>query len=478
MAKLKYIETDRANLPEFPIVGGQIIHCIDTGETFFDNANTVRILTEMVVLVDSIKAVATPLRDRLYVDRHGYIDENGLLKHKEPDFATMYKLSEYGLWEQVLDSIEVSHFLSSYTEMEPAILTEEGRNKAPATLARYVYTDDGANVQDLLNQILVPKTNVVTFTVGQDDNHSPGTTFNAGAPYEGYFTSNNTLALVFLNGNLLVLKQNYKFVNENIIFTNELVQDDKVTIVYIYLAMAGRDNKISTMYTDGNYILDGTINRSKLNKTTDSYMTDDSLSIPSAKALYDSHRFLLQKINAIDPTTQIYAADSSSHNYEIVLLLRRYELQDCNTITLRVKYDIGTDCEVRINNLDPIPLYTGVDTPIKEGIIKAGQVITIRYNAQDEVFYVINPDLYKVVRDRFDYYIDGFKITGPVLKVPIGFEDYNPVYDVIDVYYENIKLFEGVNYDISNGFILLKGFSANEEDRFILERTRVIASNL
>lgn len=476
MAKLKYIETDRANLPEFAIVGGQVLHCLDTGEIFFDNANTVRVLTELVILVDSIKSVTSPLRDRLYIDRHAYVDENGLLKHKDPEFATMYKLNEFGIWEQVLDSIEVSFFLSSYVEMEPAILNEEGRNKAPATLARYVYTDDGANVQDLLNQIIIPKSAVVSFTIDGNE-HAVGTTYNATLPFENYFSNSNSAALVFLNGKILS-DIDYKFINENIVFTNELILNDVITIVYIYQANAGKDNKDSVLYTDGNYILDKSVSRNKLAKTTDSYMIDDTSVIPSAKALYDSHRTLIQKINAIDPTSQIYTADSSSHNYEIVLLIRNYQLQDCSTITLRTRYDIGTDCDVRINNFDPVPLYTNVGTPIKEGVIKAGQVITIRYNAQDEVFYIVNPDFYKVIKDRFDYFIDGVNITAPILKVPIGFEDYNPVYDVIDVYYENIRLFKDINYDIGNGFILLKGFSASEGERFILERTRVVASNL
>lgn len=475
MAKLRYIEIERNSLSEYSIVGGQIIHCSDTNEFFFDNANTVRILTQMVELVDSIRELTDPVTERVYIDRHAYIDETGAFKYKPPEEATMYILTGGGAWKEVRDSIEVSSFLTSYTEMEPAILSENGRNKAPATLAKYVFTEKGSNVQDILNHYKSTKVRVDNIEVTSDGQN----VFDVVLPNDNYFNNLVNIALVILNGQVLSSDE-YKFVrNSRLRLNQHLNSTDKLMVIYIYQVAAGDIDGVSLAYNDGGYLLNRSVATDKLAQVTDSYMLDNNHYIPTAKALYDSHRVLMQKINTIDPTGQVYTVeDDSSNKYEIVLYIRKYVLNDCNTITFRTKYDIGTDAEIYINNLNPIPLYTGLDQPIKDGIVKAGQVLTIRYNAQDERFYVINPDLYRVVKDLTEYYVDGNTINGPLATIPITFNDYNPIVDSIDVYYENIRLFEGINFIFNGNNITFKGFCINNGERVIMERTRVIASNL
>lgn len=475
MAKLKYIETNRPLLADYPIVGGQIIRCIDTNEVFFDNANTVRIMTQMVEFVDSIREVIDPVTSRVYVDRHAYIDETGAFRYKPPEEATMYIITSGGAWKEVRDSIEVSSFLTSYTEMEPAILTEEGVNKAPATLAKYVFTDKGSNVQDVLNHYKSMKGDLVIIEITQERQRQ----FDVLMPIDNYTNSSSNIALVIVNGAILPPNK-YNFArNGKLVLTDVLGLNDTLMVLFMYQVAAGDIDGVTLAYADGSYLLNRSIDTSKLSKVTDSYMVDDSLTIPTAKAVYDSHRVLMQKINTIDPTGQIFVEeDESSNNYEIVLHIGRYVLNDCNTITFRTKFDIGSDAEIYINNLNPIPLYTGIDEPIREGLVTAGQVITIRYSATLDRFYVINPDLYKVVKDVTEYFVDGTNIIGPLTSVPITFNNYNPVNDVIDVYYENIRLFNGLNYIVTGNNITFKGFCVQNGERVIMERTRVIASNL
>ena len=475
MAKLKFIQTDRANLSEYGIVGGQIIHCTDTDEFFFDNANTVRIMTQMIELVDSIKEVTDPVTQRVYIDRHAYIDEFGIFRYQPPELATMYIITDSGVWQEVRDSIEVSSFLTSYTEMEPAILQENGKNKAPATLAKYVFTENGSNVQDILNHYKSMMGDLVSVEITQDNQN----TFDVVLPSDNYFNSSSNLALVIVNGSILPSSK-YSFVrNSKLVLSTPVSPTDTLSILFMYQVAAGDIDGVSLAYSDGGYLLNRSVDTNKLAKVTNSYMVDDNNVVATAKAVYDSHRTLMQKINTIDPTGQVYTVeDDSSNNYEIVLYIKKYALSDCNTITFRTKYDIGTDAEVYINNLNPVPLYTSIDQPIKEGIVKAGQVITIRYSAQDERFYIINPDLYSVVKDLTEYYVDGVNISGPVASVPITFTNYNPVVDVIDVYYENIRLFKDLNYTVTGNSITFKGFCIQNGERVIMERTRVVASNL
>ena len=475
MPRLKYIEIPKRDLSELSIVAGQVIHCLDTKECYYDNSNTIRILSEDIEPVYSIASEANPANNRLYIDRHGTLDENNNVIYQSADHATLYIYNKLANWQQVTDTAEINSFLSSYTELEPAILEENGRNKAPYTLAKCVFTQNGDNLEDLVKEIKLFEMTSENITVEDDET----TIFNTYPPFPEYHKyPNRYFSLVFIDGQVIPDTQ-YKWLDNKLNFLGRTFNKGQVIfIIYIYMADLNTSDSRTAGYTDGSYILDNTVPAKKLQKTTNSYIEDDEESVPTAKALHDMHRDLLQKINTIDSSTQIYAADSSSNNYEIVLFIKKYVPTDCNTITLRVKYDLGSDCYIRINDFEPVPIYTAIGSTIKEGQIKAGTVISLRYNAQQQAFYLINPDLYKVVKDRFIYEIDGVKIIGPRDVIPIQFEDYKTGIDQVDVYYQNIRLFEGINYYIRNNNIVLKGFYAQNGDVFIVERTRVIASNL
>lgn len=475
MPRLKYIEIPKSDLGDLSIVSGQVIHCLDTGECFYDNSNTIRILSEDIEPVYSIGSVATPANNRLYIDRHGTLDENNNVIYQGADYATLYIYNKLANWQQVTDTAEVNSFLSSYTELEPAILEENGRNKAPFTLARYVFTENGDSVEDLVKEIKLFEMNNELIEI--TDNET--TVFETHPPFPEYHKyPKRYFSVVFVDGKI-VPDKDYRWLDNKLDFLGITHYTGQVImILYIYQADLNTSDNRTAGYTDGSYILDETIPIKKLQRKTNSYTEDDEEAVPTAKALHDMHRDLLQKINTIDSSTQIYAADSSSNNYEIVLFIKKYVPTDCNTITLRVKYDLGSDCYIRINDFEPVPIYTAIGATVKEGQIKAGTVISLRYNAQQQAFYLINPDLYKVVKDRFVFEIDGAKVLGPKDVIPIEFEDFKTGIDQIDVYYQNIRLFEGINYYIRNSNIVLKGFYGNTGDVFVVERTRVIASNL
>ena len=477
MAKLVYLEVPRADIATVPIVAGQVIHCVDTGDCFYDNANTVRTLSELIIPVNSIASVSLPDHNRLYIDRHAYTDENGALKYKDASYATMYIYNNNSTWQQVLNSSEVNSFLSSYTELEPAILVQEGVNKAPVTFAKCVYTSDGDNVEDLVKEIKVLKVSQWVFKVTEDDTQSVLTE----PPYpEFYKYPKRNFYIVTVNG-ILMPPVSYKVVESVLTFDPEyrtLRKDDIVNIMYIYQADLSTSDSRTAGYTDGGYILNGSIPTNKLANVTDSYMENDENKIPSAKALYEAHKNLLQKINNIDPSTVMYVADSSSNNYELVVFIARYSPTDMNTITVRTRYDLGSDCCIRINDFEPIPIFTALNRPIQDGEVRKNTVITLRYNATLNVFYIINPDIYKVVKDRAVFTLDGVVYRGPMVQIPVGLDNFIPGSDCLDVYQNNIRLFEGINYTLNGMNITLDGYFANDGDVFVFERTRVAASNL
>lgn len=475
MPRLKYMEIPRADLAKVSIVAGQVIHCLDSGECFYDNSNTIRILSEDIITIGAIAAVGSPVHNRLYIDRHSYIDDNGALKYKGPEYATLYIYNNLANWQQVTDTAEVNSFLSAYTEVEPAVLEENGRNKAPYTLAKCVFTSDGDNLEDLVKEIKVLKMDSEEIII----DNAEVNIFNTNPPFSEYHKyPRRCFTLVSVNG--IVLPQSYyKWLDNRIQFFNrKMHQGDIINLFYIYQADLNVSDARTAGYTDGGYIINGTIPIEKLEKITNSYLNDSDQVVPTAKALYDMHRDLLQKINTIDSTTQMYVADSSSNNYEIVVFIKKYAPTDCNTITLRVKYDLGSDCQIRINDFEPVPIFTAIGTPLQDGQIRANTIISLRYNAQQNIFYLINPDLYNVKKDRVIFKLDGVIYRGPMITIPITLDNFIPGVDCLDVYYQNIKLFEEENYTLTGKNITLNGFYAQDGDVFVFERTRVMASNL
>lgn len=476
MARLKYMEVPKASLSSIPIKSGQVIYCIDANECYYDNANTIRINSGYIYPVGSISAVAAPEQNRLYIDRHEYVETDGSIKYQTAEYATLYVYNSKANWQQVLDTSEVNSFLSAYTEVEPAILSENGRNKAPLTLARLVFTESGDNAEDLLKEIKVLRMETEELIVDTNDI----TTIQTFPPFDSYHQfPNRNFCFVSINGVITPSKM-YKWLDNNQlqILGRTLSEGDLVTIMYIFQADLNTSDVRTAGYTDGGYILNGSIPTKKLAGLSHNYESNNRDEVPSSLALNNAFNNLLQMINTVDSRTQMYVADSSSNNYELVVFIAKYEPKDCNTIIVRTKYDLGSDCCVRINDFEPIPIFTGVNTPIKDGQVRAGTIIQLRYNATQNVFYLINPDLYKVVKDTAVFTVDGTVYRGPLLEVPVTLDNFMPGIDCVDVYYENIKLFEGINFTFNGKKIVLDGFYANDNDTFVFERTRVKASNL
>ena len=463
MAKLRYMEMNRDNVSYVSITAGQIIHCLDTGEVFYDNGNTQRLNVSTIIPVGTIDQVVEPIQDRLYIDRRKQVVGNDIV-YASPEDVILYIYNSSGNFQQVTETSEVNGFLSPYMEIEPAIIEENGRARAPLTLARCVYTDDGNTLQDLVKDIKRLKVKTQSMQLS-------GSTLTMTLPYTGYFDNPDNYILVFINGNILG-DDKYTINNNTITFTS--ATSGNVSIVYIYQVDSLDSSTNSIRYIDGAYVLDNSITTNKLNNVTSSYTSDDETALVNAKALHDLHTNLSQTISNLDSTAIVYATDSSSSGSKLTLSISGYTLNDCNVITVRTKYNLAASCKVKINSLSEVPIYTDMDTVLAANIVQANTVITLRYNQQDNRFYLINPDLYKVVKDRVKYTVTGTNVT----TIPITLDNYNSIVDCVDVYYKNIRLFDPDNYSLNGNNIVLNGFSATNGDVFIFERSRVKTVNL
>ena len=246
MPRLKYMEVPKASLHGIPIQAGQIIHCLDSEELFYDNSNTIRIQSTNIIPIDSLSSVPSPEHNKLYIDRHKYIDDYGREVYQGPEYATLYKYNDKAYWQQVNETSEVNSFLSSYTELVPSILSEDGQNRAPATMASVVFTDSGDNLEDLVKEIKVLKVNQEEIEVEYNNQ----TDFLTHPPYDGYFKYPNRIKSKIINNEKKTEKNNNEIKVRKNSFDFDIEMDDEFIASETRKEMSNSPSSISKSRKD------------------------------------------------------------------------------------------------------------------------------------------------------------------------------------------------------------------------------------
>ena len=457
MAKLVYMEAPREDLAGVPIKNGQIINCIDSNEVFYDNANTVRLLSSRIEVVP-IASLSTHeyTEDKVYVIRADILDNS---------YVSVLK---NGILTQVTSTGDIANTVTTHTQLRSGVFTKGGVPYSPAVLTRTVFTDDGDSLQDLIkyiNECVITLENIIS----TDDRYEFDIDVPDGITYG--------VTIVYKDG-IFMNPDSYTtdYTNKKIRFTTLISQGQQLTLVH-NLAIKPSFSTGVSKYINGGYLQNKTVDISKIKKVATSYTELQNDSLVPQELLYQMYANINNRLDNLDPTSVVRATDASSNSYQIVTTIRNFRLIDCMTIMIRTSYDLGTNCTIKINNMDPIPIYTFDGTPIKDGIVFAGRTITLRYNAQSNRFYLMNGDMYRLVTYRSIQKFDGVQNSAPSPTVPIGIDSYVHGLDKLEVYQNNIRLFEGINFNVTGTTIYLDGYYAEPNDIFVIEVTRVIPNN-
>ena len=145
MAIMKFVETTSDKILTIPIVPGQYVVCTNTGETFYDDTNGIRIRNDDIIKLDSEvqrEALVNPVNGKLYL----CIDSVKLYLY-------------YNIWMEISTTKE-----STKASMVSSINTITSlQTKIPINVNGYNKDTDSLMV--FLNSTLLPQTN---YTISYD----------------------------------------------------------------------------------------------------------------------------------------------------------------------------------------------------------------------------------------------------------------------------------------------------------------------
>lgn len=132
MSFVNYIETIKDVIYDVEIKYGQIVHAIDTNETFFDTEELNRIVLDNIIYLnkeEELNLIARPLTNRVYIVK---------------ETATPYRYE--GTWYKIKDGNSLLCTVFHNNEFVPTTIMKKGTSIAPRTLASVVYNDLGESI--------------------------------------------------------------------------------------------------------------------------------------------------------------------------------------------------------------------------------------------------------------------------------------------------------------------------------------------
>lgn len=404
------------------------------------NANQFQILIEGISEPSSLKAILNHIYKRLtYPD-----NENGF-SYNNRDIAKIY------------DPNTKSTLLRN----------EDGTIILPITTMDNIFDDSGRTIQDKLNSStrFACSSDVITISDVTE------TDYDFIYPYENY----SETIQVFIGGTYLSPDQ-YSIVNDLDINNNyssatlvlhnapnsyvnnytglNTAIGDKVSVVFLYNTLSVSDGEYA--YIHGSSIANKSIPTLKLERTSDTYMVNDSSVIPTASALYDLYADVIEIItNFSENANVIYSLDTSSYSSSISVTVPDNMLNDdCIIIHTTTKCTKSSNCNFILHNAsrnDSIshPLKFS-DTGALTRSIPANRFLTVivynHVNLSDPYTtgaYIIKGLSKTTTVNRFIYICDANDTEISFSSLAYNYND------AINVYRNGIRLFEDLDYSIN-----------------------------
>lgn len=465
MAKLVYINTTFSGMNGIPLSPGQILYCADVPMTYYDTTGGKRVVFDKIkyCYAESDRmnlSVASLKNDYLYC-----VTSNG--KFYRWSLATDWDAVTYTA--DIYDLLDISEFLV------PTILrNNDGTAVAPKTLAVQVFTQYGEKVEDILNDITrIGKT--YRYLEVESDKQ---TEYELPLPFANYFGLGNYIE-VYLDSEWISPTRYTIEVDDDqpspttakLLFNEAeavLTAGKEITVIYTYNIARVKGGVYGGV--DGHYIVDKTIPITKLDKYSSDFRLDDASSVATNKAVFSTYEVLNSKLNAIAGNLIAHAISYNTGS-ELKTDIENFTLVDNSTIYLKLHTDIMPGATLSVNGAPPIPIYLNYKDPIKAGL-KEGDVMSLTYSKLNNKFFVNASVAYKLLHYRYVYECHGGEST-----IAIDIADFEPGYDNLHVSHNNLKLIEGINYNI-DGHNLVLTYNAEAGDIIEMEMDKVSGNGL
>lgn len=225
---ITYLENLRINIDTVPIVANQLIHCTDNDESFFDLSPTNRINTGEIKYLnaetDRTGLAYTPEADSLFfviATKLLYKYNNGWIAQTD-NFAALFSDN------------------TSLKKLTPITLMLNGKKVAPRTFLSCVYTPDGTNLGDILNDLNNNETQLKTVNVAATTNNQSVFVVPFTPPY-------TYISAIIYNGELLD-PDSYYYQNttpQKVVLGIDIPINQTITFVWLYTLSQRKFNAVT-----------------------------------------------------------------------------------------------------------------------------------------------------------------------------------------------------------------------------------------
>lgn len=429
--------------------------------------------------------------------------------------STVYKYLNKK-WILVNTVNEIVDIIEAYSVMVPATIENEGVRYAPRTLTTSVFTKSGETLETVIDRI--SRAMVVTKYVTATSNMQK--VFTIPFPIDNYMENGNYI-MVFKSSILLDPKRYTISGNKLTLVTDETGVELNKSLVFTFFFNT-YINPNPNFNIDGYIISDSSISTKKLSNVVDDYTNNQEGNLPSSKAVSNLYNDLRQRIDTVAPNLIIHA---NSTGTSTVLNVARtgYTLLDGSIVYLKLHVNMSANANITINGGTQYPIYTDQVTRVKDNQCLKDAVVYLIFNKTENRFYIFGGINYRlkrrtVVIDALEYiwkdpvtvfssiattypnatigwtvkvtstnkiyrYSEGQDELGNAIiswieitdldsrtsfGISGGSDSFNPVSEVLNVYHNNLRVFEGINYDIINGMVVFR-YQVPAEDQIIME---------
>lgn len=363
--------------------------------------------------------------------------------------------------------------IDNLKEMIPTtIVDNNGVIYAPRTLSTSVFTESGESIDVRLKSFTKLGMTEISVTATEDLQSE----FIIPRPF-----SDKTFAEYLDEGNFFWIKVGGVIAAPNtyhlsadrtkLIFEEE---DDYIqkgrdcTFIFWYNSATPDTGVLLVM--DGKYITPGTIETNRLAEVSDSIDFNSPDSVASSRAVCTLRNVLNERINGLAGNVSVTCiTDDSSTPNNVVVKIPNYRLIDSNMIHIRLKHALAPNATLKVNDETEYPIYNG-DNPVTAGP-KAGEIINVSYNSVDRRFYIYGVSEFKLETTYYSNAPDE-----GTSNIPFKLS-YDPLVDKLDIWYNGVKMFPGINYTMNESSIDLLDFVSEAGDLFTFELTQIVPVN-
>lgn len=365
------------------------------------------------------------------------------------------------------DANDIASIHENLSDLIPAISQDnEGKRYAFITTTDQVYSRNGETVTERLKAIC--RLGMVNaFVEATEDNQM---SFRIPYPFEEFEAEGNYFEVCI--GSVIVTPDRYSVENGVLTFA---LEEDAVkkgrSIMFRFWFNSSTPDANALLVMDGRYIADRSIPTYKLQGLSNDINNPNPYGIATSLAVKSLYDILSSRMNKVAADIASFVT-STGTGEALIVTIPYFSLKDQHVIYLRLHENISNNATLKVNDNEAYPIYVN-DEPISEGVA-AGTILSLCYNESEGRFQVFSDtSKYRVASYNSNYYA----AAGENI-INFSIPEFNPSLDKLNVYQNNMRLFQDINYILGTNFIQLIDYVTDANDFFYFEVDRVVPITL